>query len=162
MYFFEDDFGRPVSLTFDAAMYRKRPAQHVLIFPFYEGKLVFTIHTIRGIELPGGKIEPGETSLAAAVRETYEETGCSLAAIEKIGQYVVDHTLVKDIYVARVEAKVAEMRGGTVGGTVIFAAIPEDVKGNPRFSRFLYDDVYPLTLAYLRSRKLIPEHAARP
>lgn len=161
MYLFQDDFGKPVSLTFDAEIYRKRPAGHVLIFPFYEGKLLFTIHTIRGIELPGGKVEPGETSMAAAVREMYEETGCTLSAIEKIGQYVVDHTLVKDIYVARVEAKVAEIREGTVGGTVMFDTIPENVKGNPRFSRFLYDDLYPLTLAYLRSRKLIPEQLAR-
>ncbi|UFJ41947.1 NUDIX domain-containing protein [Brevibacillus humidisoli] len=162
MYFFEDDFGKPVSLTFDEEIYRQRPAQHVLIFPFHNGKLLFTVHTLRGIELPGGKVEPGETSMAAAVRETYEETGCTLTAIEKIGQYVVDHTLVKDIFVARVEEKVAEMREGTVGGTVMFDEIPEDVKGDPRFSRFLYDDVYPLTLSYLRSHNLIPAHAARP
>ncbi|MBO8162288.1 MAG: NUDIX domain-containing protein [Brevibacillus sp.] len=162
MYIFEDHFGKPVSLTFDEEIYRRRPAQHVLIFPFYNGKLLFTVHTERGIELPGGKVEPGETSIAAAVRETYEETGCTLSAIEKIGQYVVDGTLVKDIYVAKVEDKVAEMRGGTVGGTVLFDEIPEDVRGNPRFSPFLYDDLYPLTLSYLRSHNLIPEKATRP
>lgn len=30
--------------------------------------------------LPGGKIEPGETFIEAAVRETFEETGIKLAA----------------------------------------------------------------------------------
>ncbi|WP_019120674.1 NUDIX domain-containing protein [Brevibacillus massiliensis] len=156
MYFFSDDFGLPVELTFDESVYRKRTAGHVLVFPFFEGKLLFTVHTKRGIELPGGKVEPGETSLAAAVRETYEETGCSLDFIQKIGQYVVDQTLVKDIFVARVEQHVTEMRGGSVGGMMLFETIPEDVKRDPRFSRYLYDDVYPLTLAYLRDNGLIP------
>lgn len=154
MYHFYDDFGKPVTLTFDESVYRNRPARHVLVFPFQGEKLLFTIHTVRGIELPGGKVEPGETSMAAAVRETYEETGCTLSAIEKIGQYVIDETLVKDIFVARVEKQEREMIGGTVGGIVWFDQAPENVKGNPRFSRFLYDDVYPLTIAYLRSRNL--------
>jgi 8-oxo-dGTP diphosphatase len=151
MYHFLDDFGLPVTLTFDPRIYRQRPAQHVLIFPFYEGKLLFTVHTVRGIELPGGKVEPGETSLAAAVREMYEETGYSLSAIEKIGQYVINDTIVKDIFVARAEQFITEMKGGNVGGVVMFDEIPENVKGDPRFSRILHDDVYPLTLARLRS-----------
>jgi 8-oxo-dGTP diphosphatase len=151
MHSFFDDSGLPVTLTFDPSIYRKRTARHVLIFPFYEGKLLFTVHTDRGIELPGGKVEPGETSLAAAVREMYEETGYSLSAIEKIGQYVINDTMVKDIFIARVEQFVQEMKGGNVGGVVIFDEIPENVKGDARFSRILYDDVYPLTLARIRS-----------
>jgi 8-oxo-dGTP diphosphatase len=151
MHSFLDDFGLPVSLTFDPIIYGKRIAQHVLIFPFYKGKLMFTVHTVRGIELPGGKVEPGETSLAAAAREMYEETGYSLSAIEKIGQYVINETMVKDIFVARVEQFITEMKGGNVGGVVIFDEIPENVKGDARFSRILYDDVYPLTLARIRN-----------
>ncbi|GAA4715728.1 NUDIX domain-containing protein [Brevibacillus fulvus] len=151
MYRFQDDFGLPVELTFDPAVYSKRTAKHVLIFPFLEGNLMFTRNTRRGIELPGGKIEPGETSLAAAVREMYEETGYSLSAIEKIGQYVVDESMVKDIYAARVDRFITEMIGGTVGGVVLFEQIPEQIKGNAQFSRILHDDVYPLTLKFLRS-----------
>ncbi len=155
MYLFEDDFGLPVTLTFDEREYRQ-PAGHVLVFAVYEGKLLFTIHTRRGIELPGGKVEPGETSLEAAVRETYEETGCTLSSIQQIGQYTIDGTIVKDIFFATVDKQVQHIRGGTVGGMILFDEIPENVKGDPRFSRFLYDDVYPLTLAYLRSRGLLP------
>lgn len=149
MHKFTDDFGLPVTLTYDAATYSKRSARHVLIFPFLDGKLMFTIHTERGIELPGGKVEPGETSLAAAVREMYEETGHSLSAIEKIGQYVVNETMVKDIFVARVESQIAEMIEGNVGGFLCLDETPLTLKGDARFSRILQDDVYPLTLARL-------------
>jgi 8-oxo-dGTP diphosphatase len=151
MHSFYDDFGFPVTLTYDPAVYRQRKAKHVLVFPFLDGKLVFTRHLSRGIELPGGKVEAGESSLAAAVRETYEETGCSLSAIERIGQYVIANKMVKDIYIARVDRIDQQAIGTDVAGAVIFDTIPEPVKGDPRFSRLLYDDVYPLTLARIRT-----------
>ncbi|MFY0545305.1 NUDIX domain-containing protein [Brevibacillus sp. H7] len=155
MYSFFDDFGLPVTLTFDPKVFRQRTARHVLVFPFLEGKLLFTRHRQRGIELPGGKVEPGETSLAAAVRETFEETGYSLSAIEQIGQYVINDVIVKDIYVARVDRQVAEPAGADVEEALLFDVIPQYVKDNPHFSRYLYDDVYPLTLAHLRHHRFV-------
>lgn len=149
MHHFLDHCGLPVTLTFDPAIYRERAAKHVLVFPFYQQKLLFTIHTERGIELPGGKIEPGETSIAAAVRETYEETGYALSAIQKVGQYTVGDTIVKDIYVAQVEGHVQEMIHDNVGGCLLLD-IPETLKNDDKYSPTLRDDVYPLTLAYLR------------
>jgi len=157
MHTFLDDFGLPVALTFDPRVYRNRDAGHVLVFPFLEEKLLFTRHRTRGIELPGGKVEPGETSLGAAVRETYEETGYSLLSIERIGQYVINSTLTKDIYVALVDRKVGEPTGDDVAEAVLMDSFPQNVKGNPQFSRYLYDDMYPLVLAFLRD-KGIPLH----
>lgn len=158
MYQFLDHYGLPVTLTFDPEVYRGRVAKHVLVFPFYQNKLLFTIHTGRGIELPGGKIEPGETSIAAAVRETFEETGYSLSSIRKVGQYTVGDFIIKDIYVASVEQQIQEMIHDNVGGSLLIEDIPVTLKGSARYSLTLQDDVYPLTLSYLRENGLIPFH----
>ncbi|WP_432774395.1 NUDIX domain-containing protein [Brevibacillus gelatini] len=158
MYAFSDDFGLPVQLTFDPDEYRLYPADHVLILPFYEGKLLFTRHRSRGVELPGGKIEPGESSLAAAVREVYEETGAVLEGIERIGQYTLADDQRKDIYIAKVLAYAATPSGTDVTETVLFDTIPRNIKDDGRFSRILRDDVYPLTL----ERALLHPFAAPP
>lgn len=147
MHAFTDDFGFPVTLTFDSREYDRQEARHVLIFPFWQGKLLFTRHRQRGIELPGGKVEPHESSIAAALREVFEETGAILDGIERIGQYTVNREWSKDIYVARVLSYTQTPSGEDVSETVVFEQIPLDVKGDPRFSRLLYDDVYPLALA---------------
>jgi 8-oxo-dGTP diphosphatase len=146
MYTFSDDFGLPISLTFDPREFRQTAAGHVLIFPFWQGKLLFTRHRMRGIELPGGKVEPGESSLSAAVREAYEETGSILDGIERIGQYTINHDMIKDIYVARVLRFDYHPAGKDVSETILFDQIPPTLKGNPLFSRILYDEVYPLAL----------------
>lgn len=157
MYHFTDYSGLPVTLTFDPKVYTERMAGHVLVFAFWNEKLLFTLHTKRGIELPGGKVEPGESSMIAAIRETYEETGCILSAIEKVGQYTVNQSLVKDIFIAKVESQTAYALEGTVGGLVLFDELPlEIVKTDERFSPFLKDDVYPLTLQQLRSHPFCP------
>lgn len=147
MYAFSDDFGLPVTLTFDPAEYRQHEARHVLIFAFWNGKLLFTRHRTRGIELPGGKVEPDESSLAAAVRETSEETGAILEGIERIGQYTINKEMRKDIYVGRVLHSSMQPSGSDVLESILFDEIPMHVKGNPLFSRLLYDDTYPLALA---------------
>ncbi len=47
----------------------------VLTFVFYGDKVALTDITGRGLCIPSGKIEPGETVDEAAVREVWEETG---------------------------------------------------------------------------------------
>ena len=50
----------------------------VLIFVFYGDKVALADIEGRGLTIPSGRIEPGETLDEAAVREAWEETGASL------------------------------------------------------------------------------------
>lgn len=101
---FPGAYGGWVRLSFEAAF--SQPAGYVLVIPFYQGKLLLTKHRKRGWEVPGGTIEPKELAIQAAIRETYEETGAEIDAIEWIGQYVITGVdkgpMVKSVYIARV------------------------------------------------------------
>ena len=50
----------------------------VLLFVFYGDKVALADIEGRGLTIPSGRIEPGETLDAAAVREAWEETGANL------------------------------------------------------------------------------------
>ncbi|WP_433371749.1 NUDIX hydrolase [Actinoplanes sp. CA-142083] len=67
-------------------------------------------------QFPAGKVEPGETSVAAAVRETFEETGLIVRAIRPLGSRVHPDTGRMMFYVA------CEVIEGTA-----FVAAPEEV-----------------------------------
>jgi len=41
----------------------------------------------RNWSLPGGRVEPGESVEAAAVREAFEETGLQVSLVRKVGDY---------------------------------------------------------------------------
>ena len=43
------------------------------------------------IDIPGGKIEEGETGVEAAIREVKEETGIEVNNLEKAGNAVIEH-----------------------------------------------------------------------
>ncbi len=58
-----------------------------------------------GWELPGGKVEPGEDPSAAAVRETYEELGCTVEVTGWLaGTSVIDDRHLLRVAVARLVA----------------------------------------------------------
>lgn len=66
--------------------------EHVLTIPNIDGNYLLTQHKKRGIEFPGGKKEPGESSEQAVKRELYEETGATVKKLEYIAQYTVYQT----------------------------------------------------------------------
>ena len=62
--------------------------KYVVIFSKFEGKWLFSRHKLRVTwETQGGHIESGETPLAAAKRELYEESGARAFEITPVCDY---------------------------------------------------------------------------
>lgn len=102
---FYDYFNNNVILTFEEGIFNK-DTKHVLVIPQIDNGWLLTRHKERGLEFPGGKVEPGETLEEAAHREVYEETGASLSSLVKIAEYMVMNqaeSFVKAVYWAKVE-----------------------------------------------------------
>lgn len=152
MHVFPDVHGRTVRLTFDPSCFDPAPG-HVLVVPFYRGQLVMTRHRRRGLELPGGKVEPGETPLEAAVREVREETGGVVEAIARIAQYRVAPTetepeIVKTVYCAEIARFEPLPPDSETAGYALFAEPPDPHQVG--FSDLVRDQVFPLVLDFLR------------
>lgn len=94
------------------------------------GRFMMVYHPRRkGWEMPGGKVEPGETSSDAAVRECLEESGYSVRVVaEKDIGYC-------DVCAARVVEKVSD---GEME-SCFFDSIPDDLS----FDREEYESVIP-------------------
>lgn len=145
-----------IYLTFDKQEFIEPNC--VLVFPFYKSQLLLTKHRTRGWELPGGTREAKEWPIGTAVRETYEETGAELSAIELIGQYrittVGEPPQIKSIYLAYVWQLHNLPSGFETTAIKLLAQLPgtEEVKSNPEFSPLLKDDVYRLTREVVKTR----------
>ena len=64
------------------------PYKYVVVMSKYQGKILLSRHRDRSTwETQGGHIEPGETPLAAARRELYEESGAVDFDIRPIFDY---------------------------------------------------------------------------
>jgi 8-oxo-dGTP diphosphatase len=88
-------------------------SRHVLVICKFKGSWVLTSHQIRGIEFPGGKVEPGESLVQAAYREVYEETGAVIGKLQWFAEYVVfsEKPFCKTVFIADAERleKIKEM-----------------------------------------------------
>lgn len=51
----------------------------------------YKIDNIGFIDIPGGKIEDGETPENAAIREFKEETGMIISSLEKLGNIIIEY-----------------------------------------------------------------------
>lgn len=62
----------------------------------YKGKWLYVRHKERNTwEIPGGHREHGESIMATAKRELFEETGCTMADIVPICDYSMDDAVRK-------------------------------------------------------------------
>ncbi|WP_114603098.1 RNA deprotection pyrophosphohydrolase [Staphylococcus sp. EZ-P03] len=102
-----DQFDKEIRLHFTTE--NDQPdGEHVLAITCMKGQYLLTRHKKRGIEFPGGKIEAGESSEAAVLRELHEETGGHAKAMTYIAQYTVYHPdgekwFTKDVYAVLVD-----------------------------------------------------------
>lgn len=135
-------------------------ANCVLIFAFYQGKLVLVRHHSRGWELPGGTRENGESIIQTALREMYEETGGEIASIEPIGQYLIfekDHLVyVKNIYISKASILRELPVGFETNGVMLLDTIPEqfEIMNDPTFSSLMKDNVYLIVSEWIKDHRL--------
>lgn len=88
MFTFTDLNGFRVDLSFIRGELDTEP-KHVLVLLKHENKWLCTIHKRRGVEVPGGKQEHGETLEQAAIREVFEETGVRVKNLKWFAEYAV-------------------------------------------------------------------------
>ena len=88
MFSFVDQNELKVTLSFEQNSF-SIPTTHVLVLANNQNQWLLTKHRERGIEFPGGKVEPNETLEQAAKREVFEETGASISNLEWFAEYMV-------------------------------------------------------------------------
>lgn len=67
--------------------YTRRPGAYAVLL---RGRTVLLTHQTAPVpeyQLPGGGIDPGESPLRALHREVYEETGWSIAPLQRLGAF---------------------------------------------------------------------------
>lgn len=67
--------------------YRLRPGAYAILSLGGEVLLTHQAEPEPEFQLPGGGIDPGESSIQALHREVFEETGWSITALRRIGAY---------------------------------------------------------------------------
>lgn len=150
-----------IHLTFNKKAFNIPEA--VLVYAFYDGKLLFTHHSKRGWELPGGTRKAHEWPINTVIREAYEEAGAELAALEPIGQYIIVHPHqpqhIKTIYIAHVQELHPLPKGfETDDRSLLIPPDADTVFNDPAYSLLLKDNVYrfslPVALSALGSVQL--------
>ena len=151
---FTDFYNNTVTYSTNDHPFSKSP-KHVWVVSQYHSSWLLTIHPSRGLELPGGKVEDGETADEAAVREVFEETGGKVGELYYIGQYKVigkSEVVIKNVYYAVVDDMVSKNNYFETKGPKLLKSFPEDIRMNHEYSFIMKDDVLPLTLQEIKRR----------
>ncbi|WP_156288552.1 RNA deprotection pyrophosphohydrolase [Oceanobacillus salinisoli] len=149
---FRDYYNNEVTLSFKDHPFTNNP-KHVWVICKYQNNWLLTKHKERGLEFPGGKVEAGEDSVQAAIREIKEETGGIVANIHYIGQYHVNgksDSVVKSVYYAVIDRLEEQETYYETDGPILLDKIPANVKYNERFSFIMKDHVLDYCLEQIK------------
>ncbi|QFT90296.1 Putative 8-oxo-dGTP diphosphatase YtkD [Bacillus sp. THAF10] len=152
MYEFDDIYHNRVMLSFDDHPFSKTP-KHVWVICRYQDQWLLTSHKNRGLEFPGGKVEPGETAEQGAIREVKEETGGHISKMQYIGQYKVEgreKVIIKNVYFAKIDRLDKQSTYYETNGPVLIKHLPENIQKDNRFSFIMKDDVLTYCLEKVR------------
>ncbi|WP_059171479.1 RNA deprotection pyrophosphohydrolase [Bacillus sp. FJAT-27445] len=154
---FQDINGYKVELSFKRNAFCEKTG-HVLAICVYKGKWLLTKHGKRGLEFPGGKVEPGETLEEAARREVLEETGGVLGQLYWLADYRVtstEHAFVKAVFFGKVEdVQAQDSYFETVGPHFVDGSLGE-LRFGEDYSFIMKDRVIGECLERIREQKLL-------
>lgn len=110
----------------------------VLIIQFFNAGIIWVHNSKPRWELTGGKLEPGETIVQAAVRESYEESGAVVqaSAIVPLGYYVLPTGHTTAVVSAKVERLQAIPASSEIDDRQVW------FKPVPDAERSFHDDIY--------------------
>ncbi|MFO1444051.1 NUDIX domain-containing protein [Bacillus sp. Bva_UNVM-123] len=101
-----------------------------VICAIYQGKWIYVRHKERNSwEIPGGHREQGESIVATAERELFEETGATKYKLTPICDYSVDNLVNKQfgrLFLAKV-SELGPLPHSEIGELSLFDALPENL-----------------------------------
>ncbi|PYZ99105.1 nucleoside triphosphatase YtkD [Alteribacter lacisalsi] len=151
---FRDFYNNQVDFSTEDHPFSKHP-KNVWVVSRYRGNWLLTLHPSRGLEFPGGKVEPGEEPAEAAKREVFEETGGVVKELHYVGQYRVkgkQETVIKNVYFADVDNLISRSNYHETKGPKLLKNLPDNIRTNHKYSFIMKDDVLPLSLEEVKKR----------
>jgi len=118
--------------------------KYVVMLSNYQGEMLLSRHKARETwELQGGHIEQGETPLAAAKRELYEESGAIDYEIEPLFDYQVDeiNDKVNGVVFKVTINKLGKLPESEIAETKTFKNLPDNLT-YPEVTREFYRHVH--------------------
>lgn len=140
---FHDFYGNRVSLAVAGYPFSEHP-KHVWVICRFHEQWLLTLHSRRGLEFPGGKVEKSEHADDAARREVEEETGAHIGRLFPIGQYRVDgrnESIIKNIYYAEIDRIELKNSYLETRGPHFISRLPDSIATDRRYSFLMKDRV---------------------